>query len=156
MLNEIYKPICAHTQNFLKALKTAGYSFERGFYNNHSVKAGGEWLTEYYAIPVVTVKDVCDVGFDIEHTFVECKLTREKAVVFDFGVFSDNDFEVYGTEDFLNDFYNSLLSLETLNQKIRQSAEKEIGITFNFGYLADTQILLELIKKLERIGTHIL
>lgn len=76
--------------------------------------------------------------------------------MFDFGVFSDNDFEVYGTEDFLNDFYNSLLSLETLKQKIRQSAEKEIGITLNFGYLADTQILLELIKKLERIGTRIL
>lgn len=96
------------------------------------------------------------MGFDVGHTFVECKISKEKAAGFDFGVFSGYDFEVYGTEGFLNDFYNSSLNLETLNQKIGQSAEKEIGVTFNFDYLSDIYILYNLIEKLKHLGTHIL
>lgn len=149
LLNMVYEPIYKYTQDFLKVLTSReGYECKRGFYNNHYIKKDEMWLTEYYPIPVITIKDICDIGFDIDHTFVECKMKREKALGFQWELFLDYKFEVYGVEEYLNDFYNENLDIESISSNINDSTEQEIGITFYFGYLENKNYLLELIKKL--------
>lgn len=154
ILNDLYKPI--YEYYLLKALKELDYSYEWKFCNNHSIRKDNEWILEYYPILVVTVKDICDIGIDINHTFIECKMKKGKAIGFDWNLISDYKFEVYGVEDYLNDFYNSSLEINDITERIIQSNESEIGIEFEFRYLEEKSILLELIKKLESMGTYIL
>ena len=156
ILNDIYKPIYEYLQSLLKALKKSDYDYEWRFYNNHSIKKDNQWHLEYYPIPVVTVKDICDIGIDISHIFIEGKMKKEKAIGFDWKLISDYKFQVYGVEDYLNDFYNSSLKIDDITERIIQSNESEIGIEFYFRYLEEINIILELIKKLESMGTYIL
>lgn len=152
-LNAIYQPIYEYTQCFLKDLKGLGYAFEWNFHNNHYIRKDGEWLVEYYPIPVVTIKNICDIGIDINHIFIESKIKKEKVIELDWKMFSDYRFEVYGADNYLEDFYNSSLSLEALPQKINQSNEKEICVAFYFSYLDDKHVLLDMIKKLDAMCT---
>jgi hypothetical protein len=156
MLNDIYKPVYQYLKCLLKTLKESGYDYEWGFYNNHSIREENQWVLEYYPIPVVTIKDICDIGIDMNHIFVECKVKKEKAIGFHWNIISDYKFEVYGVEDYLNDFYNSSLTLDDISARIRQSNEKEVGIAFEFGYLEERSNLLEVVKKLESMGTYII
>lgn len=150
LLNTVYEPIYKYIQSFFKVLTLQeGYDCKWGFYNNHSIKKNGVWETEHYPIPVITIHEICDIGFDIDRTFVECKIKREKALEFQWKLLLDYRFEVYGAEDYLNDFYNESLSIESISLKITESMEQEIGITFHFGYLEDKSSLLELVKRLQ-------
>lgn len=155
-LNGVYKPIYEYLQKLLKALTQQDYSTEWGFYNNHSVKQDNEWCLEYYPIPVITVKDICDIGIDINHVFIECKIRRENTIEFDWNMLSEYDFEVFGVEDYLKDFYNSAMKLDEISERISLSNEHEIGIGFKFCYLDIIDNLLELIKRLKTIGAYIL
>jgi len=150
LLNIIYEPVYKYIQSFLKVLTLQeGYECKWGFYNNHSIKKDGVWETEYYPIPVISINDLCDIGFDIDRTFVECKMKREKALEFQWELLLDYRFEVYGMEEYLKDFYNESLSMESISLKIKESMEQDIGITFHFGYLEDKVFLLELVKNLQ-------
>lgn len=156
VLNDIYKPIYEYVQSLLKALKESDYDYEWRFYNNHSIKKDNQWYLEYFPIPVVTIKNICDIGIDINRIFVECKMKKEKAIGFDWKLITDYKFEVYGVEDYLNDFYNSSLKLDDISERINQSNENEIGIAFECSYLEEKSNLLELVNKLESMGTCIL
>lgn len=150
LLNIVYEPVYKYMQSFLKVLTLQeGYEYKWGFYNNHFIKKGEVWETEYYPIPVITIHDICDIGFDIDRTFVECKIKREKALEFHWELLLDYRFEVYGVEEYLNDFYNESLSMESISLKIMESIEQEVGITFHFRYLEDKSSLLELVKRLQ-------
>ena len=154
-LNAIYQPIYNYTKLLLLELRTVGYICEWHFFNNHSTQKSKEWITEYYPIPVITIKNICDVGLDIDRTFIECKIKRKEAINFDWTVFLTTSFEVYGVNDYLIDFYNASLSSETISQKINQSNEQEIAVAFEFGYLEEKSTILQHIKKLEQVGVYI-
>ncbi|WP_313132689.1 DUF3201 domain-containing protein [Anaerocolumna sp.] len=156
ILNDIYRPVYEYLQSLLKALKELDYDYQWGFYNNHSMREDNQWFLEYYPIPVVTIKNICDIGIDMNRTFIEFKMKKEKAVLFHWEIISDYKFEVYGVEDYLSDFYNAALKLDDISEKISRSNEKEVGIEFEFSYLEDKSNLLNMVKKLESMGTYIL
>lgn len=154
-LNDIYSPLYEHMKCVLKDLKALGYSYEWGFYNNHSVKQNGEWVLEYYPIPVVTIKDICDIGFDVDSTFIEFKLKREDALCFDFSKLLDYKFEVYGVENYLCDFYNDTLDLEGTADRIKSSVEQEIGISLMLNSYDDTEKIICAVDMLKKIKIRI-
>ena len=152
-LNRIYKPLYNHTKELITLLKTYHYEYKWGYYGQHYFRQEGEWQLEYYPIPVITIKNICDIGFDLTHTFIECKLSREAALELDYGVFKQYKFEVYGVGDYLNDFYNDKLLIDKVHDRIRGSKEQEIGISIMLNYLEDNQHLLEVVAKLHNMGT---
>lgn len=156
LLNTVYQPVYEYTKSLLNDLKSQGYDVKWGFYNNHSIMMDHTWVTEYYPIPVITVKNICDIGLDMNHTFIEFKMKREKAIDFTWDLISEYTFEVYGVENYLNDFYNKSLRIDTISSKIKESDEKEIGIAFYFNYLEDKDTLLSVIKTLKEMETYIL
>lgn len=150
-LNTVYQPIYSYVHILLNLLKERAYNYTWGFYNNHTIMIERNWAIEYYPIPVITINGLCDIGIDIDHIFIECKLGREQAISFDWNTFSMYSFEVYGVEDYLNDFYSPTLPLESISQKIMQSTESQIAIAFHFAYLEDPKVLIDFIEVLHRI-----
>lgn len=151
VLNKEYEPLRTHTRAMLKALAQSGFACEWGYFAQHSVRNGDEWFFEHYPIPVITIKDVCEIGFDLNQTFLECKLKRETALAFDFTRFQDFIFEVYGITDYLNDFYHAGLDVHAIRAKIESSEETEIGVSLLFGYLEPVETLLLAVKKVKEI-----
>jgi len=155
ILNTIYKPIYEYLQSILKVLKEATYDYKWGFYNNHYVKKNSQWHVEYYPIPIVTIKNICDIGIDINRIFVECKISRETVVEFNWNNLLDYKFEVYGVKDYLHDFYNASLDLDSILVRILESDEDEIAIEIEMDLLEDKVKVLDIIRKLEAMGTYI-
>ena len=155
ILNNEYEPLRIHTHNLLKALKKSGFECEWGYFAQHSVRDGDEWFFEHYPIPVIMIKNICEIGFDISQTFIEFKLKREAAVAFDFSRFDGFSFEVYGATDYLNDFYNASQEIHDIHARIEKSDEKEIGVSLLFGYLESVENLVKAVNQLKEIGNRI-
>jgi hypothetical protein len=151
VLNSEYEPLRTHTRNMVKALTSSGFECEWGYFAQHSVRNGDEWFFEHYPIPVITVKNVCEIGFDLDQTFIECKLKRDAAIVFDFTRFYGFTFEVYGLTDYLHDFYNADQDIKDIHAKINKSDEKEIGVSLLFGYLESVEDIIQTVKKLKEL-----
>lgn len=151
VLNQAYEPLRTHTHHMLKALTNSGFECEWGYFAQHSVRNGNEWFLEHYPIPVITIKNVCEIGFDICQTFIECKLKRDDAIAFDFTQFYGFTFEVYGLTDYLNDFYNAAQDIHDIHAKIEKSDEKEIGVSLLFDHLEPVENLMKAVIKVKEI-----
>lgn len=154
-LNREYEPLRMHTHRMVHALAQSGYPCTWGFFAQHSIRNGADWFFEHYPIPVITMENVCEIGFDIQQTFVEFKLKREQAITFDFTQFSGIAFEVYGVVDYLNDFYHADRDIDQIHAEIEKSDEKEIGVSLLFGYLEPVENLIKVVTALKEIQTGI-
>lgn len=155
VLNNIYESMCKTSKYIQKILKENGYGSKKGFYNNHSVRdKNGNWVTEYFPISVITVEQLCDIGIDIKSVFIETKMKKEKAVKFDFRPFLKYKFEVYGIEEYLNDFYNDTLMIEDIGKRIEISREREIGIEFQIAKDCMDDII-KIVNELKKLETYI-
>jgi hypothetical protein len=153
-LNRAYEPLRAHTHAMVKALKNSGFECEWGYFAQHSVRNGSEWFFEHYPIPVITIKNVCEIGFDIPETFIEFKLKRETALAFDFSRLHGFNFDVYGVNDYLNDMYHTGQDIHEIHANIEKSNELEIGISLIFGYLESVENLLQAVYQAKEIVTQ--
>lgn len=132
-LNEIYEPLHEKAKNIYKEIIDNGYKASLGWYNMHSVKYKDKYITEFFPIPVITVEKICDIGLDIDTIFVEATISREKALKIDYDFFIQNyNIEVYGVDDYLNDFYNASMKSSDIKLKIQESNENEIHIAAYF------------------------
>lgn len=156
LLNNVYQRLCETKIDIQKKLKSQNISYSSGYYSNHSIKdEKGRWITEYFPIPVITVESLCDIGIDINSIFVETKMEREKAMKFNFSSFIPFKFEVYGVDEYLNDFYNDTMAINEIGYKIENSKETQIAISFVFQNDYITDDIIELVHKLKKINTFI-
>lgn len=156
VLNSIYEPLHKRVTAILNELKKLDYDVIWGYYGFHSVKIKDEFTTEFFPIPVITVKDICDIGIDLDSIFIEGKLERDAALKFDFSLLQDYNFEVYGVNDYLKDFYNKNLDIVNIPERIRESTEKEIGIQICFEPDTSPSKIIEVVKKYSEWNTYIL
>lgn len=155
ILNSIYEPICKRCKDIQNNLKDNGYENIKGFYNNHSVRdKDGTWITEYFPIPVITVEQLCDICIDMKSIYIETKMKREKAIEYDFRQILKYKFEVYGIEEYLNDFYNDTLRIDDIGKRIEMSKEKEIGIGIEIEKDCVNDII-QIVNELRGLGTYI-
>lgn len=149
-LNSIYQPLCKRYEKIASELKTCGFEIVVGFYNNHSVKSGGEFVTEYYPIPVLTVSQNIDLGFDIDSVWLEIRLPKDNAAKLDYIALSKKyKIEVYGCDAYLSDFYNCECDPELTAQKIIESNETQICIAFDFAIDISGNEIIKVIKQIE-------
>lgn len=156
ILNNAYKKLNDILVEFQGKLKSQNINYTWGFYNNHSIKDNnGNWVTEYFPIPVITIDSLCDIGIDLDFIFVETKMERERAITFDFSSFLPYKFEVYGVCEYLSDFYNDSMDINNIGHEIEQSKENQIGISFFFKQDCHVDDIMELIYMLKSINTFI-
>lgn len=132
LLNSTYEKMNQKRNEIVKHLKSQGYQYKCGYYSHHAVKVNNEWITEEYPIPVITVEGIGDIGIDLKHIFFEMIITRSKALIFDFSKLEAYKFEIYGVDNYLEDFYNESMSLQLVHKKIEESKEESIGISLFF------------------------
>lgn len=95
----------------------------------HSLKYGDDFITEYFPIPVLSVKGVGDIGLDLDQIFIETTISKEKALNLKLDKLNEYNIEVYGVSDYLIDYYQPDLEIEVYKEKILKSIEKEFHFT---------------------------
>ena len=96
-------------------LEKYGFSYSNaGWFNLHSIKYGDDFITEYFPIPVLSVKGVGDIGLSLGHIFIESK---EKALNLQLNEFNDYKIEIYGVSDYLKDYYQPSLEIKEYKEK---------------------------------------
>ncbi|MCM1055461.1 MAG: hypothetical protein NC394_08070 [Bacteroides sp.] len=154
-LNKLYYPLYMKAMEIYSRFQTSGFEAEIGWYSGHySRDESGEYSMDYFPIPVVGVKGVCDIETGFDRITVSAKLNRREALEYPFEELKGMTFEVYGVEDYLADYYNSETTLEQLRENIRNSKEREIGFSFVFDGGADADGIFKLVKLLRRKGFY--
>lgn len=148
ILRRVYDRLESCASALLKELRNVGFSARIGFFNGHYRKDdSGQYRRDSYPIPELEVEHLCDVEIGVEEIIVSALLSREDALSFDPAALSCFDFQIYGTEDYLMDFWAPGISAAALHNRIRQSSEAEISFSFTVSE-ADVPRLVHLLSQL--------
>lgn len=129
------------------------FELESGWYNGHYHKGeDGNWFRESYPIPVICVKGFCDIEIQFDKISISTKLKRDVALAYSFEKFSGYEFEAYGVENYLADFYHAGQTVLEMKENIRTSDEREIGFSFVFPFDIEGKQIREFVKLLRREG----
>lgn len=148
-LNEFYKSLEDRANQITSTLsKIHGeFKFTTAYYGGHYYKnQAQEYEIAYYPIPVISVKNICDIEINVNNISISTKLTRDRALIFNYDLLSKYDFEVYGVEDYLSSYYRKGLSFEHLIDNIKSSDEKEICFAFEFSKDSNCDIILDIVR----------
>lgn len=149
-LNKLYQPVIEKIDSISKILESKQVKYNFGFYNNHEIKVKGQFIKEIYPIPVISFRlnnVETDIGIDLTTSsdyigFVELTLNKREILLFDFKKLDDCNFEIYGFDNCLEDFYFG--DLNKTQELISKSKEKK----FHIGILAsNVEHIKQLISK---------
>lgn len=153
-LNEIYYPLDLK-QAELNALFRGNFELKSSWYNGHYHKdESGNWCRESYPIPVIGVKGLCDIEIPFDKISISTKLKRDAALGYPFEKLAGYEFEAYGVENYLTDFYHPGQTAQDLRDNIRACNEKEIGFSFVFPLDRDGKQIFEFVKLLQQEGFY--
>lgn len=152
-LNNLYRRLeLKHTELF-RGLFHRVFELKSGFYNgNYHRNASGDYVMEHYPIPVIEVKGYCDVEINLDDISVSTKLKKKDALGYNFDKLKQYSYEVYGVENYLEDYYKAGMTTAELQDAIKISQEKEIGVSFHFNFDVTGNEMYEFVKMLRREG----
>ncbi len=146
-LNKLYYRLEMKQTELFQGLFHRCFELKRGYYNgNYHRDKSGNYVMEYYPIPIIEVQGLCDVEINVENITVSTKLTKQNAVEYNYEKIEEYAFEAYGVEDYLQDFYEPGMTKEELQAEITKSEEKEIGFSFKFGFDITGNEMYEFVK----------
>ena len=147
-----YAPIWDVAQQMFLVLSDNGYACDMEFSIFNTVKEDGEWVEERFPIPVITVNDAFKVLVHPSHMALTVAMRKEMAVRFRFQSFLPMLFDIHGMNDLNTTFYNSGESFDEVSQKILESDEKYVGITFSLPLLPQS---IESVVELLAFAAHV-
>ena len=144
-LNEIYIKLDKKAKEISKY-----FNCTFGYYNGHYYKTeSGNYEMDYFPIPVISVKGICDIEVDLNQITVTTKLKRDKAISFDYDKVKAYNFEAYGVENYLDNFFVSGDTIDNMIKKIKGSNEENIFFSFIFSNNVNNNTLFEFVKFLD-------
>lgn len=154
-LNDFYKKLDGEAEQIKNILIKNGFKCEKKYFNGHYNKnAAGEYVKDYFPIPVIEVKDLCDIEIVGNRINISSKTSLERALHFDYGKISDYYYEVYGVVDYLSDYYKSGEELKVLYRNLETSEEEEIGFAFSLASDASIDKIFNIISILKSGGFY--
>lgn len=154
-INKIYYTLDMKRFQICSALFHRIFEVESGWYNGHYVKDEKEcYHPTSYPIPVISVKNYCDIEISFDNITVTAKKKRTAALEYSYDKIMPYSFEAYGVEDYLSDYYHSGMTIQDLKQMIAESDEREIGFSFYFPFDTDEETFFEFVKLLRREGFY--
>lgn len=145
--NQAYAPIMDKANELVEQLTNKGYDCTMEFKNNLSVKdEEGNAVTEYFPVPVIRVNDGLDVTIHPFGVMLTIAMTNEIAVRFRFQSLFPRHFEIHGMANPTLTFYNADSSFDELWNRIANSEEEQVGITFTLPIEGLTSDILDLIE----------
>ena len=154
-INAAYHRLEMKQTEIVHALFHRAFEITSGWYNGHYHKSNdGEWCRESYPIPVTSVISVCDIEIQFDKIYVSTKLKRDVVLAYSFEKMADYQFEAYGVEDYLADYYHQGETIQDLKDAINCCNEDEIGFSFTFPFEIDGKQIFEFVKLLRREGFY--
>ena len=154
-LNQVYYRLELKQAELVHALFHRIFELESGFYNGHYRKReDGSFHMDYYPIPVISVKNYCDIEIGLDSISISTKLKRNAALSYDYSKLHAYRFEVYGVEDYLADYYHEGMSVQQLLDNLQASEEREIAFSFRFDFDTDGETIYAFVKLLRREGFY--
>ena len=154
-INDEYNKLELKEAEIFHALFHRIFDLESHWYSGHYYKDdNGKWFLTSYPIPVIDVKGFCDIEVGFDKISISTKLKREKALTYSFKKFENYEFEAYGVNNYLLDFYHSGQSLRILKDNVNASDEEEIGFSFVFPFDVEGKEIFEFVKLLRREGFY--
>lgn len=147
-LNEIYEKLDKKAREICNTINCT-YRYYNGHYHKNQY---GDYEMDFYPIPVISVKGICDIEIDFDKVSVTTKLSKDKAASYDYIKFKDYHFEAYGVENYLDDYFVENDTIKSMIDKIKISKEENIFFSFYFPYDIDTDIVCELINLINKEG----
>ena len=154
-LNEVYKKLDLRMHKIAAPFTSLHkeYDFSCGYYNGHYHKAtDGKYVMDYFPIPVITIKGLCDIEIDLDKVSISTKLKREVALSYEYEKLSGYKFEAYGVDEYLDDFYVEGNTYAELVKNVESSEEKEIGFSFMFSGEVDAEEIYKAVRFLRKEG----
>ena len=99
---------------------------------------------------MIGIKGICDIEIQFVKISISTKLKRDVALSYSFEKFSGYEFEAYGVEDYLADFYHAGQTVQEMKDNIHACDEKEIGFSFVFPFDVEGKQIFEFVKLLRR------
>lgn len=154
-INRTYDRLEMKQAEIVCALFHRIFKLESGWYNGHYHKGDNDhWIRESYPIPVISVNGFCDIEIQFDKISVSTKLKRSTVLTYSFEKFTGYEFEVYGVEDYLADFYHAGQTIQEMKDNICACDEKEIGLSFLFPFEIDGKEIFEFVKLLRSEGFY--
>ena len=155
-LNEFYKNLEEKTNQIRDSLAKNGLKVEKGYFSGHyyNKDASGNFVKDYYPIPVVEVKGICDIEIVGSHINISTKTSLKNAIHFDYDKLSDYYYEVYGVIDYLSDYYRSGEDILKLYKNLEACDEKEIGFAFSFANNTTADRIFRFVMRLKNYGFY--
>lgn len=154
-LNEAYSRLEAKHNEIIRAVAHRIVEIESGWYNGHYQKnSDGKWVRDAYPIPVITIKGLCDIEIQFDRISISAKLKRDAALAYSFDKLMEYEFEAYGVEDYISDYYHPSQTVQELKNNIKTSGETEIGFSFAFPFEVDGKLIFEFVKLLRQEGFY--
>jgi len=148
-INAAYRRLQMKASQLSLALSHKIFESESGWYNGHYHKDdAGNWCVESYPIYVININKLCDIEIQFDRISVSTKMKRDAALAYSFEKFTDYEFEAYGVDDYLADFYHAKQTVEELKENIRACDEVEIGFSFTFPFEIEVEQILEFVQLL--------
>ena len=152
-LNEFYHFLEEKKNEIIQSLKGSNLKVSSGWFNGHYRKtASGKWERESFPILVISVHGICDIEIHDERLSLSTKMKKENALAFSFVPYTVYEFEAYGVEDYLADYYHPGMTLDEMKRQIEKSEEHEIGFAIIVPFDCNSRNLLALIDKLKTDG----
>lgn len=152
-LNGVYEQLYRRVQSIGRALAEAGYTARWGWYNLHGSVRDGEYRVELFPVPVITVGHWCDVILELDYICIDAHLTCDQGRVFDWKDLPWA-FEVYGTEDYVEDLYRPGMDLETLPERVARYGS-EIGLAIPLPADCQEETIVEIADCCRKWNTHV-
>ncbi|PKO17882.1 MAG: hypothetical protein CVU39_05215 [Chloroflexi bacterium HGW-Chloroflexi-10] len=150
ILNRIYQPLHLKFKAVKAGLIANHFVInEAGWFNMHSVRNQDEFLDEFFPIPVLTVEGVIDIGLELDFTFVETTVSKEKIITFQPDNFTEYDVEIYGVKNYLIDYYRSDIKVNNFLERIQMSDEQEFHLTVNLPAYAKSDEVIDVLNFLQ-------
>ena len=154
-LNEFYKNLDDKANYIIDILSKNGFNAEKSYLNGHYNKdANGKFVMDYYPIPVIDVKGLCNIELVVTHLNISTKTSLKNAVHFKYDKLSDYYYEVYGVIDYLADYYKSGEDIVKLYKNLEECNEKEIGFGFSFANNTAIDKILKLVVLFRDFGFY--
>lgn len=149
-LNDFYKKLDDKAEQIKNILIKNGFQAEKKYSNGqYNKNAAGEYVKEYFPIPVIEVKDLCEIEIVGMRINITSMTNIDNAIHFDYSKISEYYYEVYGVVNYLSDYYKNGEELSVLFKNLGASEEQEIGFAFSLADDIKEDKILSLVNLLK-------
>lgn len=156
LLNALYEPLQKRADMLHGIIKKErlGLEIRRGFFGGHYRKnERGEYALDYYPIPEIELRGLCDIEVGFFETGVTAKLEKTRLADFDAAKLAPYRFEVTGVEEWQIDLGDQS-DFAAVIENAEDSPETELFFCFSLDAEASGDEVVELIKRIKENGFY--